>query len=116
MSYTMLDYYFAGKTIPQQMFRPYNGSTLGNFIEDRQKQSILSNVDKWAELIVNPFGTRTTEFFNWGIQGFNGGRLQELKEIIDSGRPAVLGLFKACLLYTSPSPRDRTRSRMPSSA
>ena len=28
-----------------------------------------------------------------------------------SGRPAW-----ACLLYTSPSPRDRTRSRMPSSA
>ena len=25
------------------------------------------------------------------------------------------GVF-ACLLYTSPSPRDRTRSRMPSSA
>ena len=25
-------------------------------------------------------------------------------------------LNKACLLYTSPSPRDRTRSRMPSSA
>ena len=27
----------------------------------------------------------------------------------------VLGVY-ACLLYTSPSPRDRTRSRMPSSA
>ena len=25
-------------------------------------------------------------------------------------------LLYACLLYTSPSPRDRTRSRMPSSA
>ena len=25
-------------------------------------------------------------------------------------------VFKNCLLYTSPSPRDRTRSRMPSSA
>ena len=25
-------------------------------------------------------------------------------------------LFASCLLYTSPSPRDRTRSRMPSSA
>ena len=25
-------------------------------------------------------------------------------------------LFRNCLLYTSPSPRDRTRSRMPSSA
>ena len=28
----------------------------------------------------------------------------------------VLTLFISCLLYTSPSPRDRTRSRMPSSA
>ena len=26
------------------------------------------------------------------------------------------GKHEACLLYTSPSPRDRTRSRMPSSA
>ena len=25
-------------------------------------------------------------------------------------------VFESCLLYTSPSPRDRTRSRMPSSA
>ena len=29
---------------------------------------------------------------------------------------AVVMAFLACLLYTSPSPRDRTRSRMPSSA
>ena len=29
---------------------------------------------------------------------------------------SVPGLASACLLYTSPSPRDRTRSRMPSSA
>ena len=28
----------------------------------------------------------------------------------------AFGLSKACLLYTSPIPRDRTRSRMPSSA
>ena len=28
----------------------------------------------------------------------------------------ALGKFLPCLLYTSPSPRDRTRSRMPSSA
>ena len=27
-----------------------------------------------------------------------------------------IGKNYACLLYTSPSPRDRTRSRMPSSA
>ena len=29
---------------------------------------------------------------------------------------AGFAVLKACLLYTSPSPRDRTRSRMPSSA
>ena len=28
----------------------------------------------------------------------------------------LTGTFGTCLLYTSPSPRDRTRSRMPSSA
>ena len=28
----------------------------------------------------------------------------------------ILGICYGCLLYTSPSPRDRTRSRMPSSA
>ena len=28
----------------------------------------------------------------------------------------VQGRFKDCLLYTSPSPRDRQKSRMPSSA
>ena len=30
--------------------------------------------------------------------------------------PEILKAVKHCLLYTSPSPRDRTRSRMPSSA
>ena len=28
----------------------------------------------------------------------------------------VLSLFQSCLLYTSPSPRDKRQSRMPSSA
>ena len=31
-------------------------------------------------------------------------------------RPNHQNNIKSCLLYTSPSPRDRTRSRMPSSA
>ena len=29
---------------------------------------------------------------------------------------SLMRLPQSCLLYTSPSPRDRTRSRMPSSA
>ena len=32
------------------------------------------------------------------------------------GKNEIQGLFKACLLYTSPSPRDGLLSRMPSSA
>ena len=32
------------------------------------------------------------------------------------GLALLLANMDACLLYTSPSPRDRTRSRMPSSA
>ena len=36
--------------------------------------------------------------------------------IISVAIDAPQDIISACLLYTSPSPRDRTRSRMPSSA
>ena len=36
--------------------------------------------------------------------------------LIDTSTDRDTALAQACLLYTSPSPRDRTRSRMPSSA
>ena len=36
--------------------------------------------------------------------------------VLDENERAGGQLFKHCLLYTSPSPRDRTRTRMPSSA
>ena len=39
-----------------------------------------------------------------------------LRHIAASGGQGDFALFDGCLLYTSPSPRDRTRSRMPSSA
>ena len=47
------------------------------------------------------------------------------RELLDHGQTSARRIIKeifeaadkaACLLYTSPSPRDRTRSRMPSSA
>ena len=37
-----------------------------------------------------------------------------LKDAIEAS--GILKKYNDCLLYTSPSPRDRTRSRMPSSA
>src|SRR5665811_2233993 len=48
-------------------------------------------------------------------------KMQEIGDAVEEGAHAYLArqfktLSMFCLLYTSPSPRDRTRSRMPSSA
>ena len=37
-------------------------------------------------------------------------------DVRDAGDLNLTGIIKGCLLYTSPSPRDATLSRMPSSA
>jgi len=42
--------------------------------------------------------------------------LKKAAKLASDHQEAAFGLAKVCLLYTSPSPRDRTRSRMPSSA
>jgi hypothetical protein len=94
MVYTALDYFNYKRPIPSQTFRPANGTPLYDYIWGRQRSSVLDNLDKWTELFVNPFGWRTGEFFNWGLQGAGGGRLQELKTEIDKGKPVPLGLFK----------------------
>ena len=58
---------------------------------------------------------RQTEF------GFEGTALKYRTAVlphaaVPGGDERELDLDEDCLLYTSPSPRDRTRSRMPSSA
>lgn len=94
MVYAELDYFKANKQVPSQNYRPANGTPLYEYIWGRQRSSVMDNIDKWGELFVNPFGSRNTEFFNWGLQGTKGGRLQELKIEIDKGNPVPLGLFK----------------------
>ena len=42
--------------------------------------------------------------------------LEKIRLLIEHGADLNYRSFHGCLLYTSPSPRDRTRSRMPSSA
>ena len=43
--------------------------------------------------------------------------IKNVAVVVEDEPPAhVLEEMEVCLLYTSPSPRDRTRSRMPSSA
>ena len=58
---------------------------------DAKVAQLLLVVDPWAEVLVDGQLIETTPF----------------------ARPLRL---RSCLLYTSPSPRDRTRYRMPSSA
>ena len=42
--------------------------------------------------------------------------VEQAKRIIDAGGEYVRLTTQGCLLYTSPSPRDRQKYRMPSSA
>eukprot|EP00657_Telonema_sp_P-1_P008468 TRINITY_DN29711_c0_g1_i1.p1 TRINITY_DN29711_c0_g1~~TRINITY_DN29711_c0_g1_i1.p1 ORF type:complete len:121 (-),score=33.80 TRINITY_DN29711_c0_g1_i1:71-433(-) len=55
-----------------------------------------------------------TSVSNRIIGNWNGEK--ELRQSKRGGQSVAIGTSCDCLLYTSPSPRDRTRSRMPSSA
>ena len=76
-------------------------------------------------LIVLSTGSLINGMFGLLIIANSGiGIIQELRAkktldelaIVGQARPTVRRVSGTCLLYTSPSPRDRTRSRMPSSA
>ena len=70
----------------------------------------------WSELIEHHGFERAKNIVSQAIdlQKMNGNKNVTMP-IIFSGTGG-LALIPICLLYTSPSPRDRTRSRMPSSA
>ena len=54
----------------------------------------------------------------WFMESFNEARFESALAALGQPLPRrfVQDNHSCCLLYTSPSPRDRTRSRMPSSA
>ena len=62
---------------------------------------IMSPDDRWQDV-----REKLTEYFTIGVTWV---------WVVEPSNRKVL-VFRSCLLYTSPSPRDRTRSRMPSSA
>ena len=76
---------------------------------DRDELEMLSQYIQNQQQVINDLTERnmqlTTEI---QVQRL---RIKELEQINN-----VKSKAKSCLLYTSPSPRDRTRSRMPSSA
>ena len=64
------------------------------------------NLLTWC-LLLGIIGARLYHVFSSPAGGFTGW---------DYYRQNPIEIIAFCLLYTSPSPRDRTRSRMPSSA
>ena len=63
----------------------------------------------------NAEGSWEERLWRWTACYFRSVRADdEILSVAREEKPAVVGID--CLLYTSPSPRDRTRSRMPSSA
>ena len=78
-------------------------------------EELLAMPDK--DIAYDDDNPRTTEA-EWK-NSFVSHSYQELRENIARHRgqqKAPTKVSTTCLLYTSPSPRDRTRSRMPSSA
>ena len=71
--------------------------------------SVPKNQDIGKEIPITYVPVRNTIFLSYALA------FAEVNEIFDIFI-GVNALDYSCLLYTSPSPRDRTRSRMPSSA
>lgn len=90
--YAALDYYFAQTPIPSQPFRPANGTLLYSYLYDRQVTEVISNSPRWLELWSDLGGARDAEFFNWGISTKSGEILDQLRQHLDAGIPAILGL------------------------
>ena len=85
-----------------------------------------STDELWRQMVA---GNGVTEREYWAIRaeevGKAAGREMSLTDYMtllyepptpEIVRPEAIATSRSCLLYTSPSPRDRTRSRMPSSA
>ena len=69
--------------------------------------------DNWQEVLHSP-NVLKKEIRDY-IDKENQWTDNQLSNLLPS-KEIIFNEIKGCLLYTSPSPRDRTRSRMPSSA
>jgi len=84
-------------------------------------QSFVRNFDKVLLSVEDKFGTNQVELTSVLTQlllKFHILVMHYVEMLVSTpaGEEVHLPKFDTCLLYTSPSPRDRTRSRMPSSA
>ena len=108
---------FDGTSMTAYQLRGFMGKTLeGDHAKAIQPFDVLIDEISGADNVVFAFPTH-----NWSepgaIKTYIDAILQSGKTIIYDAQGKANGqLTKHCLLYTSPSPRDRQKSRMPSSA
>ena len=88
---------------------------LGNEFEGSVTRAIVSlgeHDEESAQLLWERFFQRLIAFAETKVFA----RHRRFFDGEDIAGSAMYAVLDGCLLYTSPSPRDRTRSRMPSSA
>ena len=81
-------------------------------LEKSQAVQVTAPSIRAHTLLASQADTWQIEFSMGGIASGNMFLLYGIEPELD----AKVRIYQLCLLYTSPSPRDRTRSRMPSSA
>ena len=80
-----------------------------------QYAGIIPEAEKRGYLVVAPYGYNSRGWY--GASGKGRGFIRPNPSDPENlGELSEKDVLNVCLLYTSPSPRDRTRSRMPSSA
>ena len=97
-------------------FRMLNKSKGPAMWSPRAQSDRMMFAAKWRELLES---NENIDFWQEMVTGLivKDGRCQGVYTSIGLEIPSTtVVLTNGCLLYTSPSPRDRTRSRMPSSA
>ena len=106
-------------------------ATINTFLE---KESINNKTEAWNKLdktgkikllnnyvdslitVNNLSATDVAELKHYLTDSLDKKKLQHVKDVVCDKATGKILSIPTCLLYTSPSPRDRTRSRMPSSA
>ena len=78
----------------------------------RQREADVQERENNLQMIAEmnrKLGTTVSKFELDAMRG-------QIDSLEEEARRAILAQFWRCLLYTSPSPRDKRQSRMPSSA
>ena len=83
--------------------------SIGAYIPRRRLQrAVIHQANSWFAPNLRGLARGEKAIVNWDEDA--------VTMAVDAARDCLVGYAKDCLLYTSPSPRDLSTSRMPSSA